>query len=177
MKKLFLSTGAVLVVVAVILFAILRGHSEPPVPGSALTGLDFSAIARTGGTRVLLAMKISRLERVLGRPSSEKGLTAYSGGASPVTELDYPSLNIVYENAGKTVIAIELLDRTYMTARGLTVGASEPAVIREYGTPAYRTDATLSYLLTNSNGLEQRELVFTVTDGMVKTIWIAVPTP
>ena len=174
-RNVLLSIVVIFIVAMVVAPYVFR--NKPSEIVQPLNKKDFSAISRFDRKHIELEAGISAVEHLIGKPISFHDVLPQTGVAGYAAKLVYKGLDVIYERSSRSVMAFELTDDNYETARGLMVGNRVENVLNTYGKPTYQETNELLYILTGNSGLEQRELAFSVSNDRVKMIQIFVPTP
>ncbi len=167
---------AVVILVGFVVYLTTPAHREIPGGHSLELSLnDFAAISADGAIRVQVESTLAAVEARLGRPAEQTILSPGGGGAISVEQLIYPGLTIQYARADGTILAVAIRNRDYHTPRGITIGDREGSVLRAYGTPTYRFQGNLQYVLAPTGKIDRYQLTFVISSSRVSTIWAFIP--
>lgn len=164
-----------IVVAAIVYFSTLTQHESTGGQRAKISLEDFAAISANGTIRVQLEGQIGSVEKQLGLPTERATLSSGGSGAISVEQVMYPGLTIQYARAEGTILAVSIRSREYHTPRGITIGTQESSVLRAYGTPTYRFQGNLQYVLAPTGKIDRYQLTFVISGSRVSTIWAFIP--
>ena len=155
MKKLILCLLCISLMIAFI------SCQEPESTGSSF------GMMKIGGTEITVDADAASILSALGEAKDydESPSCAFEGMDKIYV---YNGFRIqTYTMSGKDYIrSVELLDDTYSTPEGITIGSATEAVTAAYGAPTKQTDTGLQYV-QNERGVTMQ---FLLRDGLVTNI-------